>query len=307
MAALTMKITTRTPPVRIAARHMMALTALPAEHAGYLLRWGLRHYADGHGVPVAEARLEARMDERAWAIMMETARDLIDPRALSAGFIVVAPFDEARNELARVSASRIRQPAKMVAAVAGGTTVPIRAPAVPRQKIEVENKPASTVVRSDVAPAGPWDRVAAALLGRDVSVDEVNASIESWKRNHVPGEVLDAISLLEGRRIAKPVRYLDKILSNALSERRQAMPTQIRLANAGPMVPRGVKRRIKVPPRAKWIMEGWTARGHQHGGVTVEDRREVWRNDSGGLSYKRPDNIENIPSYEEDPGVYETD
>jgi len=305
MAARPMKITTRTPPVRIAARHMVAIAGLPAEHAGYLIRWGMRHYADGHGMPVAEARAEARMDDRAWGVLIDTAGRLVDTKALAAGFVVVTPFDEARTELARVSASRIRA-VRTVAAVANGGMRPVaathreRAPAPVREPVQQRQAPAPP------PEMGPWDQVAAALAARGATATEVEEAIATWRRNHVVQEVVEAIALLDGRHIARPVRYLDKILKNALAERREAMPNQVRLANPGPMMPKPVKRKIVTGPRAGWTFEGWTARGHQQGGATVDERREVWRNDSGTLSYKRPDETTTIPTYDEDPGLYET-
>lgn len=304
-----MKITTRTPPVRIAARYMMELAALPAEHAGYMLRWGMKQYAEGHGVPVADARLEARMDDRAWSIMMETVRGLIDDKALAAGFVVVVPFEEARRAMAKVSASRVRQVAATAKAVNASVT---RAPVPSRPMPTVSSEPrisdtASRTISVSSSKSAPWDQISAMLTERGADPTEINEALERWRRSHIITDVIEAIALLDGRHIAKPVRYLDKILSNALAERRQAMPNQVRIANPGPLMPRGVKRRIKVPPRAGWTFEGWTARGHAQGGATVDMRREVWRNDSGALSYKRPDEAATIPTYDEDPGVYETD
>lgn len=311
MAARGMRINSRTPPVRIAAHHMVALAALPAEHAGLLLRWGMARYAGGPDITVAAARAEAEMDQRSWSILVQTARGLLDERALSAGFVVILPFEEARAELARVSASRVRQRRQLPAVVNGpAQRADVRTPtpevATPRGDGD-DLQPRRRQAPSPPPEAGPWDQVATALGARNASPPEIAEAIASWRRSHVASDVLAAISMLDGRRIARPVRYLDRMLANDLSERRLAMPNQIRIANPGPLLPRPVRRRIKVAPRAGWTFEGWTARGHPEGGATVEARRQVWRNDSGGLSYKRPDTIDDVPSYDEDPGVYEAD
>lgn len=288
---------------------MVALAALPAEHAGLMLRWGMRRYADGMGVPVEEARAESAMDDRAWAVLIQLVRPLLDLEALEAGTIVVQAFARAADNLARVSASKVRA-ARVIEVVAkraagGGTS-----------------RPALSVVRADAdhdvhrrsppsppRDGGPWDAVAGQIVARGAPPMEVEAAIKRWRGVHSVEQVLSALQSTAERRIAKPVKYIDAVLANDVASRRSTMPATIRTATEGAATPRPVKRKVKVGPRPGWTFEGWTAKGHPRGGMTVEERKQVWRDDSGTLSYKSPDpeGDRKIPTYDEDPGVYEAD
>lgn len=316
-----MRITTRTPPVRIAAADMVAMAALPAEHAGLMLRWGMRRYAEGLGVPIEEARAEAAMDDRAWSVLMQLVRPLLDAEALEAGTLVVEPFARAADNLAKVSASKVRAPVSkeraarvidMVATRAAGgvrhTTVSGRDGS--REKATApQSSPAVAVVPSSPVEAGPWEALAGDLIARGAAHAEVQSAVQRWRETYAIEDVLSALQTTSERRIAKPVKYLDTVLTNMVATRRSQMPQLIRSASDGAMLPRPVRRRIQVGPRAGWTFEGWTAKGHARGGVTVEERQQVWRNESGALSYKRPDpqGEQPIPTYEEDAGVYEAD
>lgn len=335
-----MRITSRTPPVRIAAADMMAMASLPPEHAGLLLRWGMRRYAEGLGVAVEEARTEADMDQRAWTMFIHVARPFLDPVALDLGNLVVEPFARAADNLARVSASKVRKPvtkeeaAKAImfaaARAAGGSQA--RARPVPEARmdplpspppsVEITAAPAGAAeVQIDAVPPKPrrsatavahtdaWTPIIAEFVSRGSPVDDVNDAVSLWQQRYAPEDVVDCLQSIAERRIAKPVKYVDTMLSNMVAARRSNMPATVRTASEGSLLPRPVKRRVKVGPRAGWQFEGWTARGHQRGGETVEDRREIWRNEAGGLSYKKsdPDSTRPIPTYEEDPGLYETD
>lgn len=317
-----MKVTSRTPPVRISAAAMVAYASLPPEISGWLLRWGMRSYGDNVDVPIEEARRETRMDDRTWSMLLDAVRDLIDQQALAAGFMVVRGFAEASEALARVSASRVRE--------AAGTSVrvndrrPSRTRATPARTRTAAPAPvvraidirrdADEPMRQMELPVEPvaldeWDAVAATLIERGADPIEVGEAILRWRIRHPIDEVMTSIHATADRRIAKPVRYIQTMLDNALTARRQSMPSEIRLANSGPKMPRPVKRRVQVAVRSGWTFEGWTARGHPRGGATIEDRREIWRNEAGLLSYKQTaeDRRSTIPTYEDDAGLYETD
>jgi hypothetical protein len=342
-----MRITSRTPPVRIAAADMMALASLPAEHAGLLLRWGMRRYAEGLGVSVEDARAEADMDQRAWGMFMHVAKPFLDPVALDLGNIVVEAFARAADNLARVSAAKVRTPvSKEIAAkaimfaatrAAGGTQArprssvardadgdvpPVSAEGAPSVHItaapSVDGDEGDDVAvappkrrRSPAAaePADAWTPIAGEFVKRGCDPADVAATVSRWRDRYAPEDVVDCLQSITQRRIAKPLNYVDTMLTNMLTARRSGMPAPVRNASEGSLLPRPVKRRIRVGPRSGWHFEGWTAKGHQRGGETVEDRREVWRNEAGGLSYNKsdPDSTRPIPTYEEDPGLYETD
>ena len=277
---------------------MIALASLPAEHAGLLLRWGMAAYGGGGGVPVDEARRYSGYDDRAWNLFLQSIGGMLDQEALVRGEVTVTAFASAARRQAGVSAAKVRapRPSMRVDIAATGTDGSRAVLAMPSP-----HPPSPPVV------AGPWEAIAATLAARGASEAEVAEAVTEWRRVHMPDEVVEALQLLSDRRIARPVRYLRTILENGRAARRQTMPSQIRMASQGPLLPRMVKRRVVVAPRAGWTFEGWTARGHGKGGVTLEDRREVWRNDSGTLSYKRPEQGVVVPGYEEDPGVYEGD
>lgn len=302
------KITTRTPPVRIAAADMLAIAAMPPEVSGLLLRWGMRHYADGSGVPIDEARREARMDDRSWAMLLDVAKAMLDTEAMDAGFVVVTAFHRAADRLAAVSASRVRTAVPRSVAVGGATVRNHRRSEAAPSGVQKTDAPAP---RAAAPPSDPdeWTAIAAALVGRGANPSEVGEAVEGWRQRHPIEEVMTAVHNIAERRISKPVRYIQTMLDNALAARRASMPSAVRIANAGPMMPRPVKRRIQVGPRSGWTFEGWTARGHPRGGPTVADRQEVWRNEAGTLSYKRsdPDRPTPVPNYDEDAGLYETD
>lgn len=390
-----MRLTSRTPPVRITAADMVALASLPAEACGLLVRWGMRAYSDGHGIPVGEARLEAGMDDRAWSAFVGVAGVHLDRSALQAGFVLVLPFMRAADSLAAVSAARVRDvkrehaaatpirsavgaghalrgpnrpdararsaavsvaidvkpplsvaphrttsetsatttapasigvipttatpPATMPAEIAQGPAAKPRRPARSKSSKSDGADVVGTVVRVPVqadmldnlaalppaVPHDPWRDVAAALAARNVRPSDADTAVAEWRTRHSIADVMAAMQATADRQIASPVRYIGTVLSNQTAARRETMPNAVRLANGGPVLPRAVKRRIVVGPRAGWVFEGWTARGHDKGGVSVEDRREVWRNDAGTLSYKRTEAGKAIPTYDEDAGVYE--
>lgn len=313
-----MRITTRTPPVRIAAADMVALAALPAEHAGLMLRWGMRRYADGFGVSIEEARAEASMDDRAWAVLIQLVRPLLDLEAFEAGKIVVEPFARAADSLAKVSASKVRAARIITMAATRAAGGVAHSNVTSSQAATTEAVPPSVaakpVARPRAAPtppvdAGPWEAFAGQMVTKGASLAEVQAAIPRWQSAHTIEDMIGAMETMADRRVAKPVKYLDTVLTNMVASRRATMPSTIRTANEGALLPRPVKRKIQVGPRSGWTFEGWTAKGHARGGDVVEERRQVWRNESGMLSYKRPDpdGDQTIPTYEEDPGVYEAD
>ena len=321
-----MRITSRTPPVRIAAADMIAMASLPAEHAGLLLRWGMRRYAEGLGVPVEEARIEAAMDQRAWTMFLQVARTFLDADALDAGTIVVEPFARAADNLAKVSASKVRAPVsreKAAAAIgfaaslaAGGSTARprVRKPSETTSSAPTVDLSAPIVIPQTTSigsgsGSDRWADLAAEIVSRGSTEAEVAAALPGWRERYAVEDVVDAVQSIAERRVAKPVKYLNTMLANMVAGRRAAMPTEVKTATDGGLLPRPVKRRIQVGPRAGWHFEGWTARGHVRGGDAVEDRREIWRNESGTLTYKQPDpeSDRTVPTYEEDPGFYETD
>ncbi len=301
-----MRITTRTPPVRIAAADMLAISLLPAEHAGLIIKWGMRLYA-GEVVSIEDARQEAAMDDRAWTIFMQGASSLLRREDFQEGQIVVEAFLRASEHQAKVSASKVRavRAVSTAARIASGGKVVAIAASLPAAAASPNILAAvGRSVSSDL-----WDGVVNALNSYGADNSESVEAVAKWREQYSCQDVLEAVHAISGRRIAKPIRYIETVLANQATSRRGVMPTEIRLASGSTLLPRPVKRRIQVPPRAGWSFEGWTARGHFKGGPLIEDRREVWRNDSGTLSYRRPDPDSNrqIPTYEEDPGVYEAD
>lgn len=303
---MNLRITTRTPPVRIAAADMLAISMLPAEHAGLIIKWGMRLYA-GETISIEEARQEAVMDDRAWTVFMQGASSLLCRQDFQEGQIVVEAFRRASEHQAKVSASKVRavRAVSTAARIASGNKIVALAPVVTAAPVHM---PVAAPVERSVG-SNMWDDIASALVTYGADEAESIEAVTKWREAYSCQDVLEAIHAISGRRIAKPIRYIETVLTNQATSRRGAMPTEIRLANGSALLPRPVKRRIQVPPRSGWSFEGWTARGHFKGGVTVEDRREVWRNDSGTLSYRRPDPESNraVPTYEEDPGVYEAD
>lgn len=334
-----MRITSRTPPVRIAAADMVALASLPAEHAGLLLRWGMRRYSDGFGVAVEDARVESMMDPRAWSMFLHVARPFLDVAALDAGTIVVDAFARAADNLAKVSASKVRAPAtreraeraigiaamRAAGGARAGTAAPARSPtAAARTDIQVPTPVTPPTI--DIAMPGPvafmdastpppvadpdaWAPVANELAVRGATQAEIDGAMARWPTLYTVQDAVEALQSIANRRIAKPVRYLDTMLGNMTSSRRSAMPPATREATQGSLLPRPVRRQIRVGPRAGRTFEGWTAKGHPRGGEAVSDRRQIWRNETGGLSYNapQPDEGRPVPTYEEDPGLYETD
>lgn len=303
---INLRITTRTPPVRIAAADMLAISMLPAEHAGLIIKWGMRLYA-GEAVSIEDAREEAAMDDRAWTVFMQGAASLLRRQDFQDGQIVVEAFLRASEHQAKVSASKVRavRAVSTAARIASGSKVVAMAPVATVASVNV---PVVTPIERSVN-GNMWDGIASALVSYGAEEAESIEATAKWRELYSCQDVLEAIHAISGRRIAKPIRYIETVLTNQATSRRGVMPTEIRLANGSTLLPRPVKRRIQVPPRSGWSFEGWTARGHFKGGATVEDRREVWRNDSGTLSYRRPDPESNrsVPTYEEDPGVYEAD
>jgi hypothetical protein len=154
-----------------------------------------------------------------------------------------------------------------------------------------------------------WAPVASELSARGATQAEIDGAMARWPLHYTVQDAVEALQSVAGRRIAKPVRYLDTMLGNMAASRRSAMPPTTREATQGSLLPRPVRRQIRVGPRAGRTFEGWTAKGHPRGGEAATDRRQIWRNETGGLSYNapQPDEGRPVPTYEEDPGLYETD
>lgn len=326
-----MRLTTRTPPVRIAAADMVALAALPAEHAGLLLRWGMRLYGDGERLTVDQAMADARLDTRGMSVLLDGVRGLLDPAELAQGRIAVRCFAEAAAARDRVGVARVRARAvegvRAETAVASGAAVrparrsrpsepelPFAAdrgpPAPPSSRPAPEpvpdgNAPASGGREEEVDAPSERDAIVAALVHRGVAGPDAVAASSRWIATHGLRETYDAVAALADRRIAKVVAYVDRVLDNARTQRSSDMPSAILMANRGGALPRPIRRRIQVGPRASWEFLGWTARGHGRDGGTREARREVWRTDAGTLAFQDAPAGKIIPDYSEDPGVYD--
>lgn len=309
-----MRITKRTPPVRIAAADMVALAALPAEHAGLLLRWGMRLYGDGDAPTVQEAMQDGRLDARGFAVLVDGVRALLDPRELARGRVAVRCFADAAAARDRVSVSRVRSTVfateEAVRAAAGSkerrdATAGRRPTAVtPTDAAPTPASPESIPELRDAAP-DERDAIAAALVSRGVAEEDAIAATSRWIALHGLRETYDAVAGLADRRIAKAVPYVDRVLENGRSQRTSDMPSAVLMANRGGALPRPVKRRIHVGPRASWEFLGWTARGHGRDGGVRGARREVWRTDAGTLVFQNARPGVEIPDYSEDPGVYD--
>lgn len=299
-----MKITTRTPPVKIAASDLIALTSLPPEYSGLLLKWGMSLYADGTAVPVEIAKAESGYDEKSWVNFIHVVRPQLNHEALADGKIKVTAFEKAADHQAKISATKARAASaaravkviKIAAQIAQGQGKSIIDKTLPKNGAEF-------------ASVDNWDRIAKSFLDRAVPHAEVHSAIARWKQDHSIEDVISAMTTLGTKNITKPVRYVETVLSNMRASRNIAIP-DYRYAHEHPVIrPRPVKRKIKVEPRHTWRLEGWTAKGHIEGGPNVADRKQVWRNDSGTLTYTAPQvsSVAEIPTYEQDPGIYEID
>ena len=151
------------------------------------------------------------------------------------------------------------------------------------------------------------DAVLSSLSQAGVPDFDARGAATRWEREYGHDAVLAALSTLSGRQIAKPISYLDKVLKNDQSQRVRDMPKEVRLANPGPVLPRPIRRRIQVGPKAEWEFEGWTPRGHRRGGSIPTERLAVWRTDAGTLNYRKPAPGQRVPDFDEDPGVFEQD
>lgn len=285
-----MRINARTPPIRLEASFMADLMHLPAEHVGILVQAGMILYAEGRSPTVDEMRSRCAVDERSWTIFIQTSRRHIDQQDLAAGIITIEEFRRAGEHRDNVSAARVRTIQKetvLQAAVGEGA---VRSTNTERKRPEDDMDPAHLGF----------------LVAAGAKPEEARSALARWYRDYGAAEVSMALPLIEGRRIARPVKYLETVLQNNRQEAVKSMPASIRLASGGKS-PRAIRRRIQMASGAPWTQEGWTAKGHARDGGTREGRMAVWRTDSGALSYKHPDDLSAVPDYDEDAGVYEAD
>lgn len=169
----------------------------------------------------------------------------------------------------------------------------------------IESQP-NNFSADDKGASTKWDDIENQLKLRGIDHGEICRSLGQWKQLYSDQEVLMAMAAMEGRKLSKPLSYMSTILSNF----RKTNGSISREADVGlsGARPKPVKKFIRVGPRAGWVMEGWTCRVHPKAGPGVEGRKQVWRSETGSLSYRNP-NLEicKIPSFEEDAGVYEID
>lgn len=147
-----------------------------------------------------------------------------------------------------------------------------------------------------------------------VDGDSARKKLAEWIDRWGEPFVRSGIEAIPNKELARPVSYLSSILTNLAREAGDARmparspagaPQEPAEASAGPRMPRRVRRRISMPPGAAWEQVGWTARGHE--GDTGSRRLQVWRTESGDLRYMPAHQADNVPTYEEDPGVYAYD
>lgn len=162
--------------------------------------------------------------------------------------------------------------------------------------------------------AVPAEFVRRLLEAGPVDGDTARKKLAEWIDRWGEPFVRSGVEAIPNKDLARPLSYLSSILTNLAKEAGEARPPARRAPGApqepveapsGPSMPRRIKRRISVPPGAAWENLGWTARGRE--GDTGSKRRQVWRTESGDLRYMDAPSSDNIPSYEEDPGVYAYD
>lgn len=147
-----------------------------------------------------------------------------------------------------------------------------------------------------------------------VDVDNARKKLAGWIAQWGEPFVRSGVEAIPNKEIARPLSYLQSILTNLAKEVGDTRPAPRRPAgspqepaeeHSAPSMPRRVKRRITVAPGASWQLVGWTARGRE--GDPGSGRHQVWRTESGDLRYMAASASEHVPTYEEDPGVYAYD
>jgi hypothetical protein len=172
---------------------------------------------------------------------------------------------------------------------------------------EKEHQPDNPAVNK-ISSSEKWNDIEEQLKLRGIDSDEIKRSLEQWKRIYSDQEVLMALAAMEGRKLSKPLSYMGTILSNFRKSNGGVSGTGSGEIQFNGSRPRPVKKYVRVGPRAGWTLEGWTSKTHPKAGPGIEGRKQVWRSETGTLSYRNP-NLETceIPSFEEDAGVYEID
>jgi hypothetical protein len=268
-----LRVTSRTPAIKLDAGFMVQASELPDELAGKLLRWGMDNYQDK--TPLFSEWLGLSDNDQ------KTIAPYLDTDELKARRLVVVAFEESAIKAREVSATR---------AHARSHRQDVAGPEVEREWPD------------------PHGHVAQ-LKAIGMTATEAVTHLRRWMPTYGTDEINQALARINGRRIDRPGPYLDRILKNGRQHIGQDAPevgdgksNASATASAKP-----VRRRVQVTPNAPWVFVGWTAKNNPRDGGTVETRKQAWRTDAGGLNYMPSDDPSSNPTYEQDAGIYETD
>ena len=262
-----LRVTSRTPAVKLDAGFMLQASELPDALAGKLLRWGMDNYQDK--TPLFTEWLDLDQDDQ------EIIKPYLDEQELQARRLIVVAFKQSALKAREVSASRAHARAQ-------------------RQDI----------VDSEREWPDPHGHIAQ-LVAIGMTSDDAVTHLRRWMPTYGVDEINMALARIDGRRIDRPGPYLDKILKNG--RRHLPAVSLERGEGKSSSVARPVRRRTQVSPGARWELVGWTCKGHPRDGGTPQTRKQAWRTDSGTLNYMVAEDPSTNPTYEEDAGIYETD
>lgn len=269
LVANELRVTSRTPSIKLDAGFMLQASELPDTLAGKLLRWGMDNYQNK--TPLFSE----------WLILNDNNREALitylDPDELKARRLVVLAFEQSAIKAREVSASR---------ANARAHRQDVAGPEVEREWPD----PHGHIAQLNAIGMTPTEAV---------------THLRRWMPAYGLHEVDQALSRMNGRRIDRPGPYLDRILKNG---RQHLSPVAPEISDGKiTTTPRPVRRRVQVTPGTRWTLVGWTSKGHPRDGGSVPTRKQAWRTDTGMLNYMPAEDPNTNPTYEQDAGIYETD
>ena len=284
----------RSTPVKIPQSFMKATAAMDPATAGRLLQWGWRNYR-GEVIHLADETQHSTKDDILRTLTI--GAKLIDSDALAIGFIEVSCFMEARIRAIKLSKTRAKARSTrfeqeennvipMARYASEGPAIPLSSETVSRTKQEQDRIKLATPLRAGIGE----------MLALGLTLAEATSFMKDLTENYDPDMILQAAIKMRGRKIANPERYLRRTLQND-----QLNPP------ADYKGPKAVRRFVLVPRNSEYQHVGWTPEGHPRAHPGVAGRKKVWRTDAGKLAYKKPDAGETIPTFSEDPGIYEVD
>lgn len=133
------------------------------------------------------------------------------------------------------------------------------------------------------------------LTDLGVSPSQAEAKVAFWMKKSGAEVVAQAFAAAEGKALQAPLAYIDRVFTN-LHEEKQ---------NSSARARRPVPVRRNIPATGRWDRIGWAAEG---GPTSPSGERKIaWRTDTGRIRWLRAEPGEEIPSFTEEPGVYEID